>query len=194
VRVRQKTARETRPKDSWPDAQAVVFRAAALLLDYPPTGEAAADADLVAAAVAELPDERPRRRLRSFLSWWLGLETRQREAYYVETFDLCTRHSLHMGYWRGGEAADRAAYLIGLRATYCETGAEVSTTELPDYLPLMLEFAAAVPGGWRILAPETEGLERMRQSLASAESPFQLVLSAVLAVLPSQKPAQEDRP
>jgi nitrate reductase molybdenum cofactor assembly chaperone NarJ/NarW len=194
VKARQKAARRQRRSDSWPEGQVVVFRAAALLLDYPTAGEASIDADLVVAAVAELPDERPHHRLHSFLSWWLELEPSEREARYVETFDLSPCHSLHLSFWRGGEAADRAAFLLGLRTTYCETGVKVSTSELPDYLPLMLEFAAAVPDGWRVLAPETDALERLRQSLASAGSPFELVISAILAVLPPEKPAREARP
>jgi nitrate reductase delta subunit len=67
----------------------------------------------------------------------------------------------------------------------------VSSAELPDYLPLLLEFAAALPDAWSLLAAETEALEGLRQSLAAAKSPFELVLSAVLATLPS---AAEDRP
>ncbi len=192
MRAQRQAKRGPRRSGSSPDARAVVLRAAALLLDYPRAGEAEADARLIDAAVAELADEPSRRALRSFLAWWLPLSPHDRETCYVETFDLSPRHSLHLGSWRGGDAADRSACLLRLRASYCAAGVEVSTAEMPDYLPLMLEFAATVPGEWRLLAAESDGLEALRHSLAADESPFELVVSAVIATLPSENQAGED--
>jgi nitrate reductase delta subunit len=191
MRAQQQSGHKTRRAGSAPDPHAVVLRAAALLLDYPQTDHAEADARLIDAAVAELPNRPPCRQLRAFLEWWLKLSARDREASYVETFDLSPHHSLHLSSWHGGDAAERSACLLSLRAAYCAADVEVSSAELPDYLPLLLEFAAALPDAWSLLAAETEALEGLRQSLAAAKSPFELVLSAVLATLPS---AAKDRP
>lgn len=174
------------------DARAVVFRAAALLLDYPASDAAAAEADarLVSEAVDDLPASPARRRLRSFLAAWLDLRPAEREALFVETFDLAPQHSLHLGFWRGGDAGRRAAFLLRLRSAYRASGLDVSAAELPDYLPLLLEYAAVAPGGARVLAAEAGALERLRASLASAGSSFELVVSAVLAALPAVAAAE----
>jgi nitrate reductase molybdenum cofactor assembly chaperone NarJ/NarW len=194
VTTRQKAKCRAWHAGSSPEVRAVVMRAAALLLDYPSADQAEADARLIGAALAELPDEAPQRALREFLSWWRQLMPRDREGSYVETFDLSPRHSLHLSSWHDGDAAERSACLLRLRATYCEAGVEVSSAELPDYLPLLLEFAAAVPDAWPLLTAETEALERLRQSLAADGSPFELVVSAVVAALPPDKPPRKERP
>jgi nitrate reductase delta subunit len=191
VRAQQQSGYKARRAGTGPDARAVVLRAAALLLDYPQADQAEDDALLIDAALAELADGRPRRRLRTFLDWWLQLSPVGREASYVETFDLSPRHSLHLSSWHGGEAAERSTCLLSLRAAYCAAGVEVSGAELPDYLPLLLEFVAAVPDAWPLLAAEAEALEGLGRSLATAESPFELVVAAVVAVLPS---GRGDRP
>ena len=81
---------------------------------------------------------------------------------------------------RGQPPARARAARLCARPTGSE-GADVGLDELPDYLPLMLEVAANVPGASALLAAERRSLERLQQSLEEAGSPFHLVVEAVLA-------------
>jgi nitrate reductase delta subunit len=166
------------------DAQAVVFQAASLLLDYP-GGEAGKDAHLIAAALHELPRGSAPACLDEFLGWWLPLSPLERETHYVDIFDLREAISLYLTDARPGDSRQRGAALVALRQAYRARGADVTASELPDYLPLMLEVAANVPGAAALLAAERQSLERLRQSLKETGSPFRLVVEAVLAALPA---------
>ncbi len=61
---------------------------------------------------------------------------------YVQTFDLTPEHSLHLTHHLFGDDKNRGPALIDLTELYKDYGVEVATKELPDYLPLILEFAA----------------------------------------------------
>ena len=64
------------------------------------------------------------------------------QADYVQTFDLTPQHSLHLTHHLFGDDKNRGPALIDLSELYKDHGVEVASNELPDYLPLILEFAA----------------------------------------------------
>ena len=64
---------------------------------------------------------------------------------YVATFDRSTSHSLHLFEHIHGESRDRGQAMVDLLEEYRKHGFELSTTELPDYVPLFLEFLAQLP-------------------------------------------------
>jgi len=63
---------------------------------------------------------------------------------------------------------------------------ELDNRELPDHLPVLLEFAARVDPetGRRLLLEYRAVLELLRRSLADAGSPYARVLDAIAATLP----------
>ena len=169
-----------------PDATAVVLQAASLLLDYP--GSASdEDLELVAAALAELPADAPRRDLERFVREWRGLSPSRREQRYVETFELDGAATLYLTEGMPRTSRERGAALLDLRRTYARLGAEVRGDELPDYLPLMLEVAAHVPGCRGLLAGERQALTDLATALDRRQSPFALIVRAVLSVLPARE-------
>ncbi len=64
------------------------------------------------------------------------------QASYVQTFDLTAENSLHLTHHLFGDDKNRGPALIDLTELYKDHGVEVAGNELPDYLPLVLEFAA----------------------------------------------------
>lgn len=176
------------------DATAVIMQAASLLLDYP--GAASTEvAGQVEAALVELPRSPARRRLDRFLPWWNGLSEAEREQAYVATFDLDRTVTLYVTERDGRTSRERGAALVDLRRAYREDGAEVRRDELPDYLPLMLEVAAHVPAARALLVAEQGALEALAAALKERESPFALVLEAVLTALPATSDRDpEERP
>lgn len=63
---------------------------------------------------------------------------------YVDTFDRIPEHSLHLTHHLFGDESDRnrGPALIDLGEMFKDYGVKTVTNELPDYLPLILEFAA----------------------------------------------------
>ncbi|WP_341711068.1 nitrate reductase molybdenum cofactor assembly chaperone [Erythrobacter sp.] len=64
---------------------------------------------------------------------------------YVDLFDRGRAHSLHLFEHVHGESRDRGQAMVDLRERYLAAGLEPSGNELPDYLPLFLEYCSTLP-------------------------------------------------
>jgi nitrate reductase delta subunit len=85
--------------------------------------------------------------------------------------------------------------LLRLKRLYTAAGLPLQEPELPDYLPVMLEFAALAPAGHgrRLLAEHRPGLELLRAALRECGSPYLLLIDAVCADLPRLVHAELER-
>lgn len=176
--------------------QRLVWRITALLLDYPNTETA----DLVGqleAATAELP-EAARVPLTEFLRQFNETDPMRRASHYVETFDMQRRSSLHLTYYAYGDTRKRGMALLRFKHAYRQAGLEIGdleNSELPDYLPMVLEFAATVDHaqGERLLAEHVPVLELLRLSLRDNSSYYAGLLAAILTTLPPVNSADRQR-
>lgn len=64
---------------------------------------------------------------------------------YVFLFDRTRSLSLHLFEHIHGEGRDRGQAMLDLKAHYEKHGYEIAAAELPDYLPLFLEFLSTLP-------------------------------------------------
>jgi nitrate reductase delta subunit len=158
-----------------------------LMLQYP--------GDEIAGARVELAAEVRDARLADFARWWsrAGIEEVRRE--YVETFDFTRRNSLYLTYHVHGDRRQRGIALLRLKQRYAAAGLDLLDGELPDYLPVMLEFAAIGPEdvGLAALAEHRDAIELLRASLRDGSKPYAALLDAVAAVLPGLTKAQARR-
>ncbi|QUR66075.1 nitrate reductase molybdenum cofactor assembly chaperone [Mycobacterium spongiae] len=173
--------------------QRLVWRIAALLLDYP-GAQTLAMTDQLHAAATELP-ESVGAPLIEFLDAVFDADPLQLAARYVETFDMRRRSSLHLTYYAYGDTRKRGMALLRFKHAYRQAGMQIGDGELPDYLPLVLEFAATVDHvqGERLLGEHVPVLELLRLSLLDNGSPHALVVAAVLATLPPISTADRRR-
>ena len=66
------------------------------------------------------------------------------EADYVDLFDRGRATSLHLFEHVHGDSRDRGPAMIDLTKTYEQSGLFLSDGELPDFLPVVLEFASTL--------------------------------------------------
>jgi nitrate reductase delta subunit len=112
---------------------------------------------------------------------------------YVETFDFDRRCGLHLTYHTHGDRRQRGLELVRLKRRYAEAGLPFESTELPDYLPALLEFAALRPEeGTELLASLRAPLELVRAALHDRGSPYAGVLDALCVALPQPTARQLD--
>ena len=104
--------------------------------------------------------------------------------HYVETFDLRRRCALYLTYYRYGDTRKRGMAMLAFKTAYRDAGFIPSEDELPDYLPMVLDFAALTAAGERLLRSHRADLELLRRALAKADSPYGDVVAAVCAQLP----------
>ena len=64
---------------------------------------------------------------------------------YVELFDRGRALSLHLFEHVHGESRDRGQAMVDLRERYLAAGLDPVGDELPDYLPLFLDYCASLP-------------------------------------------------
>ena len=64
---------------------------------------------------------------------------------FVGTFDRGRTHSLHLFEHIHGESRDRGQAMVNLADAYEEKGFFIDQAELPDYIPLFLEFLSLCP-------------------------------------------------
>jgi nitrate reductase molybdenum cofactor assembly chaperone NarJ/NarW len=161
------------------------YKLLSVLLRYPDERLVAAR-DELAAAVAALPRSPEKPPLERFLAHLARATPRELEQGYVETFDLRRRTSLYLTYYLHGDTRKRGMSLLRLKRLYAAAGLELAREELPDYLPLVLEFAALAPegAGETVLRQHRPSLELLRASLHAAGSPYAHLLDAVCAGLP----------
>jgi nitrate reductase delta subunit len=165
-----------------------------VLLRYPDE-RLAAGRDEIAAAVEALPrspEKEPLERFTGYLAAHSQVELAQA---YVETFDLRRRTSLYLTYYQHGDTRKRGMALLRLKRLYASAGLELTGGELPDYLPLVLEFAALAPDGTgeRLLREHRPALELIRRGLRESTSRYTDVLDAVCAGMPRLTPLERER-
>lgn len=147
------------------------------------------------AALDALPSSRVKDSLARFLATLVGVNLIELEQRYVETFDLRRRTSLYLTYYLHGDTRKRGMALLRLKRLYATAGLELAGGELPDYLPLVLEFCALAPGevADRLLREHRLALELLRQGLREGESPYAHLLDALCATLPRLTPLEHER-
>ena len=168
---------------------ATALQAASVCLQYPDASVLAL-LPTVRAAVDELPAGRPRERLTAFLATVDATGMGRAAQHYVEVFDTRRRCCLYLTWWSDGETRRRGAALAELKARYRAAGAEFHGTELPDFLPAVLEFAATtdLTGGLALLQEHRAALELLRLALLDAGTPSAAPVEAVCALLPGPSP------
>jgi nitrate reductase delta subunit len=170
------------------------FKVLSLLLSYP-TAELKANArELRDALAAEgVVHGQERRALHPLIDDLATGDLYDLQERYVLLFDRTRSLSLHLFEHVHGESRDRGQAMIDLKALYEKNGLAIGATELPDFLPMFLEFLSTRP---LAEAAETLGqtahiLSALAERLAKRRSAYEAVFRALLAIA-AAKPKDED--
>ena len=110
---------------------------------------------------------------------------------YVATFDRNPSHSLHLFEHIHGESRDRGSAMIDLLEEYWKYDFDASSSELPDYVPLFLEFLSLVPDdeAMTLLGDAVHVLATVGRKLDANGSPYATAFHVLEALSPVE--AQE---
>ncbi len=104
------------------------------------------------------------------------------QAEYVGLFDRSRALSLHLFEHVHGESRDRGQAMVELSEIYRKHGFDIEANELPDYLPMFLEFCSLLPEedarDW--LQQSAHLLQLLHGRLTQRESDYAVVLQALL--------------
>lgn len=163
----------------------MIFKLLSILLRYPDDVILAYRTEM-AAAVKELPDSPAKGPILAFLAFWTNEPATRLQSRYADLFDFRRRGCLYLSYSRHGDGRARGQVLADMKAIYAGSGYPLETTELPDYLPLVLEFASEEPEvGLSMLAENRAAIEVIRRSLLHDGSPYAHLIEALCFFLPA---------
>ena len=108
---------------------------------------------------------------------------------YVALFDRGRGTSLHLFEHVHGYSRDRGQAMVDLKAMYDNHGMTLSQPELPDYLPVFLEFLSCLPSeeARDLLNETTHIIRNIGEQIAKRGSHYYFLLSALL-ILAGEKP------
>ena len=100
---------------------------------------------------------------------------------YVMLFDRSRTLSLNLFEHVHGESRDRGGAMVSLIETYRAAGFEPATTELPDHLPVLLEFLSTRPfaEAQETLADAAHILDALATRLVRRESGYDAAFAAL---------------
>jgi nitrate reductase delta subunit len=159
------------------------YKLASVLLQYP-TGALFEGLDHLDAAAAGMSPRATRDGFGRFLGWLRATAPSEVAQHYVEIFDLRRRCALYLTYYRYGDTRKRGMSMVAVKTAYRTAGFIPTEDELPDFLPMVLDFAALSPRGESLLRAHRSDLELLRRALHRACTPYADVLDAVCATLP----------
>ena len=169
----------------------VTYLAAAWCLSYPDE-QLLERVPLMRAALGEFP-----KALAPFAAVLAALETKSLmdlQSQYVQEFDLGKRHALHLSYWTDGDTRRRGEVLGAFKKVYRGSDTLVNTRgELPDFLPMVLEFTATVDMavGRELLQQYRPSLELIKFGLLRDNLAHTSIVQAICHTLPGSSPADE---
>lgn len=105
---------------------------------------------------------------------------------YVATFDRNPSHSLHLFEHIHGESRDRGPAMINLLEEYWKHGVDAVDSELPDYVPLFLEFLSLLPAeeALPLLGDAVHVLALIGRKLEANGSPYATAFQVLEALSP----------
>ena len=177
-------------RDTDPRRSAVVRQVSGLLLEYPDEQLVNVVPSMRAALAEAGADAGPVEELFNQLA---AGPLPELQSSYVQEFNLSKRHSLHLTYWTDGDTRRRGEALAAFKEIYRSHGALPEGSELPDYLPLVLEFAAKVSprDGYELLQRYRPSVELLRLALRDDGLPYEGVLSLLCSTLPGVSPEDQ---
>jgi nitrate reductase molybdenum cofactor assembly chaperone NarJ/NarW len=103
---------------------------------------------------------------------------------YGLLFDRSKTLALYLFEHVHGESRDRGQAMVDLRAMYEKSGLAIAANELPDYLPLFLEFLSTLPvtEARGLLADTAHILAALSERLGRRQSPYKAVFDALVAI------------
>ncbi len=158
------------------------LKAFSLLLSYPSRELQAAMPEIGAVLASDTRlTSATRRSLRPLITELSERDIYELQEQYVLLFDRSRSLSLNLFEHVHGESRDRGSAMVSLLETYREGGYEPMTSELPDHLPLLLEFLSTRPevDARDILGDAAHILAVLNTRLERRESPYAAVFDSL---------------
>ncbi len=162
-----------------------ILKALSALLTYPSEELIAALPEIAVVVQADrLLGKADRAALLALLAHLREGDLFDRQEAFGLLFDRTRSLSLHLFEHVHGESRDRGQAMVDLIKVYEEGGFTPTTAELPDFLPLFLEYAStrAPQEALDLLAQPTHVITALAERLVKRKSPYEAIFRALLSL------------
>ena len=145
------------------------LRLLSALLQYP-GHDLLSHIEMIETEVDDMPSREMKKSMDDFLLYLKTHSPIHLQEGYTTAFDMNPTTTLNLTYQLYGDNEKRADLLARLQQGYLDAGYERTTGELPDYLPMMLEFLSVCPDAehtrliWECLQGLEDVLDRLQKT------------------------------
>ena len=161
-----------------------VFKVLSLLLDYP--GERLIEArEELGDIINGFSHSIVKAKCGHFLAYLDATPLLRLQEEYTRLFDFNPATCLNLTFHECGESKGRGFALANLSRLYKDTGYELASRELPDYLPLVLEFLSVCSGETcsKILTQYDSHISGLASRLLEQESGYAGLVEALSTIV-----------
>ena len=160
------------------------LRLLSVLLQYPDQ-EMLSQIETIEAEVEEMPSQILKKCINDFLQYLRTHSPLHLQEGYTAAFDMNPSTTLNLSYHTHGDNEKRADVLARLQQRYLDAGYERTTGELPDYLPMMLEFLSVCPDAekTRLIWECLKGLEDVVDRLEKTAPAYAALLRPLIPMV-----------
>ena len=175
------------------DRSLTLLKLLSVMIQYPEEGFIGSLAALKQ-TVENTVDSPNKRRLLAFLTDIEAMPPLSLQEHFTQIFDISPTTCLNLTYHSLGDSEDRGRTLAELDQVYCRAGFERTTTELPDYLPLVLEFLSQCPQaeGADLLWHHLGAADGIAAKLLQLDSPYRVPLELLAEYVQTVTPSVRD--
>ena len=161
------------------------FRVFSALLSYPSSELISAAPEFAAVLDSERLVPAPQRAaLAGLISEIASGELYDLQERYGLLFDRSRSLALHLFEHVHGESRDRGQAMVDLKTLYEAAGFAITANELPDFLPMFLEFLSTqpLPAARELLTQPAHILAALGERLQRRESAYSAIFEALVAI------------
>jgi nitrate reductase molybdenum cofactor assembly chaperone NarJ/NarW len=109
-----------------------------------------------------------------FLEYLRSADLLVLQEVYTRSFDLNPKMALHLSFHKFGDGKERGFALADLAGRYQQAGYECANGELPDFLPLILEFVSFgdVQETSGLISEYREVIKELHRGLLQEDNPY----------------------
>ena len=167
------------------------YKLLSLLLDYPDqTVETVLDSAREEIRKENLIPSGLEQQLSCFLDNCASLTLSDWQMIYVQQFDYSRTVNLYLFDYVYGDSRQRGQAMVDLKEMYARGGWQMVPDELPDYLPLFLEYLSTLSSGpeaVELLAPLAPILRKMEERLTEENNFYRYLFRVLLGLAESSR-------
>jgi nitrate reductase delta subunit len=179
--------------DPWIQEKQLIFKLSSIMLRYP-SKEWCGNEDFYE-LILSIEDQKIQEALLNFWSYATDTDWETLTVNYVSWFDLSDSTTMYLTYGIFGDNRERGPAFVKLKMEYAKAGFYLKENELPDYLPLILDFVSMAEKVYakRVLSIHYKAIEDLYIKLSEENIPYVHLLHVCMMAMESMLYTKDEK-